>query len=179
MSLIKCPECGKEISDKSKQCIHCGYPIESNPNKLNDDNYMCKIDGIAYDFSEIIRLIKVNKPYTAMDYFSKNIKLKNPDVNIYLLEYLDKYNCVPTQINSSNIENVPQNEIFNRISTIQNKFKNIEKQNNKNQLHCPYCQSTNLKKISISNRMLSTALFGIGSKKIGKQWHCNNCGSEW
>lgn len=27
MSLIKCPECGKEISDKSKQCIHCGYPL--------------------------------------------------------------------------------------------------------------------------------------------------------
>ena len=28
MALIKCPECGREISDKSKQCIHCGYPIE-------------------------------------------------------------------------------------------------------------------------------------------------------
>ena len=27
MALIKCPECGKEISDKSKQCIHCGYPL--------------------------------------------------------------------------------------------------------------------------------------------------------
>ena len=28
MALIKCPECGKEISDKSKQCIHCGYPLD-------------------------------------------------------------------------------------------------------------------------------------------------------
>lgn len=28
MALIKCPECGKEISDKSKVCIHCGYPME-------------------------------------------------------------------------------------------------------------------------------------------------------
>jgi tetratricopeptide (TPR) repeat protein len=27
MALIKCPECGKEISDKSSICIHCGYPI--------------------------------------------------------------------------------------------------------------------------------------------------------
>lgn len=27
MSLIKCPECGREISDKSKACIHCGYPL--------------------------------------------------------------------------------------------------------------------------------------------------------
>ena len=27
MALIKCNECGKEISDKSKTCIHCGNPI--------------------------------------------------------------------------------------------------------------------------------------------------------
>ncbi len=27
MALIKCPECGKEVSDKSKNCIHCGYPL--------------------------------------------------------------------------------------------------------------------------------------------------------
>ena len=28
MALIKCPECGREISDKSKACIHCGYPLD-------------------------------------------------------------------------------------------------------------------------------------------------------
>lgn len=28
MALIKCPECGKEISDKAASCIHCGCPIE-------------------------------------------------------------------------------------------------------------------------------------------------------
>lgn len=28
MSLIICPECGKEISDRAKQCVHCGFPIE-------------------------------------------------------------------------------------------------------------------------------------------------------
>ena len=27
MALIKCPECGKEISDKAMVCIHCGCPI--------------------------------------------------------------------------------------------------------------------------------------------------------
>ncbi len=27
MAIIKCPECGKEISDKASVCIHCGYPI--------------------------------------------------------------------------------------------------------------------------------------------------------
>lgn len=28
MALIKCPECGKEISDKASACIHCGCPIQ-------------------------------------------------------------------------------------------------------------------------------------------------------
>lgn len=28
MALIKCPECGKEISDKAPVCIHCGYPMQ-------------------------------------------------------------------------------------------------------------------------------------------------------
>ena len=27
MALIKCPECGKEISDKAPACIYCGYPL--------------------------------------------------------------------------------------------------------------------------------------------------------
>lgn len=28
MALMICPECGKEISDLSDKCIHCGYPIK-------------------------------------------------------------------------------------------------------------------------------------------------------
>ena len=28
MALIKCPECGQEVSDRSKACPKCGFPIE-------------------------------------------------------------------------------------------------------------------------------------------------------
>lgn len=28
MAMIKCPECGKDISDRAKACPNCGYPIE-------------------------------------------------------------------------------------------------------------------------------------------------------
>lgn len=28
MALIKCPECGYEISDKTTQCPHCGYVLK-------------------------------------------------------------------------------------------------------------------------------------------------------
>ncbi len=29
MALIKCPECGKEVSDTAKMCVNCGYNIEA------------------------------------------------------------------------------------------------------------------------------------------------------
>ena len=44
---------------------------------------------------------------------------------------------------------------------------------------CPYCQSNNTKKISGGARWLSTGLFGLASSKVGKQWHCNKCGSDF
>ncbi len=27
MALLRCPECGKEISSEAKNCMHCGLPI--------------------------------------------------------------------------------------------------------------------------------------------------------
>ena len=27
MALIKCPECGKEVSDKAAACPNCGFPV--------------------------------------------------------------------------------------------------------------------------------------------------------
>lgn len=45
MAIIKCPECGKEISDKADRCISCGYPIqqflaERDINSQKQDNIM-------------------------------------------------------------------------------------------------------------------------------------------
>lgn len=44
---------------------------------------------------------------------------------------------------------------------------------------CPYCKSPYVEKISTGDRLLSTALFGLGSSKAGKQWHCKNCKSNF
>lgn len=44
---------------------------------------------------------------------------------------------------------------------------------------CPYCKSTNTEKISTVNRAVSVSLVGAASGKLGKQWHCNNCKSDF
>lgn len=51
MSLIKCKECKKEISNKATVCIHCGCPVEKEliciecGNKLDKNDNICKNCG--------------------------------------------------------------------------------------------------------------------------------------
>lgn len=44
---------------------------------------------------------------------------------------------------------------------------------------CQYCKSTNIKKIGVVSRSVSIGMFGLASGKVGKQWHCNNCNSDF
>lgn len=43
MSLINCPECGKEISDKATTCPNCGYPI----NNVTDNQEKIIMSGLC------------------------------------------------------------------------------------------------------------------------------------
>ena len=50
MAIIKCPECGKEVSDKAKVCPNCAYPIaELNSSKLYS-TYQNKNDSSSKEF---------------------------------------------------------------------------------------------------------------------------------
>ena len=48
MALIKCPECGKEVSDKAQTCINCGCPIAeqntSNEKITNEPNIVTMVE---------------------------------------------------------------------------------------------------------------------------------------
>lgn len=68
MALIKCEECGKEISDKAKTCVNCGCPVnvvekEENKNKEKEKKKNTTTDEKI--ISEIIidkeRLLKIKK----------------------------------------------------------------------------------------------------------------------
>jgi len=49
-----------------------------------------------------------------------------------------------------------------------------------NTIHCPYCNSTNVKKITTTSKAVHTAIFGIFSMgRNSKQWHYNDCKSDF
>lgn len=54
------------------------------------------------------------------------------------------------------------------------------KREEENTIHCPYCNSTNVKKITTTSKAVHTAIFGIFSMgRNSKQWHCNDCKSDF
>lgn len=46
-------------------------------------------------------------------------------------------------------------------------------------IECPYCKSANTTKIPTTAKVVNTAIFGIFGTKKHKQWHCNECGSDF
>ena len=53
MALIKCPECGGQVSDKAPACIHCGYPLHKKNDVAEEDTKkgICCINGEEYDIT--------------------------------------------------------------------------------------------------------------------------------
>lgn len=158
MALIVCPECGKEISDKSEACIHCGYPLI---------NTKCNINGIIYDFKEelpIALLEKTDDYAAAYGKIRRKTSLTLADAGD-LIRIIKEMKAIPETF-------TPKYPLENRERLYkESKAKNVE---------CPYCHSNNVKKITTTSKAVHTALFGIFSVgRNSKQWHCNQCNSDF
>ena len=81
MALIKCPECGKEISDKANACIHCGYPLNEQKEDvgitdfhlrrrpyINEDVLNYKIQKIADDVLKSMEEKEQHSPFPLYGY---------------------------------------------------------------------------------------------------------------
>ena len=80
MALTKCPECGKEISDKAQYCQGCGYPISPNNRWLAGfeikkyvENKAILYGAIAFAFLVGIFII-VNASNNKRDYPKSSLK---------------------------------------------------------------------------------------------------------
>lgn len=178
--LIVCPECGAEISQYSETCVQCGFPLKRfMEDRGLDDFEHIKIcpkcgytNGSAYPKDGSAKYIKCTECNTILvqtdipcKEFNKNCTVETE--REYIAEIANKYGG-----------NQFQQEIRDAwVAKLHTSSSPKPSSTSSNQPHCPYCNSTNVTKVSGTSRLASTFLFGIGSKKVGKQWKCNNCKS--
>lgn len=196
MALIKCPECGKEISDKATICINCGLPLKQND---LDTKNKCKIDGQVKDITNIIKLIKAI-PNKCKDIFYEecNIQYKN-----YIYNEMNGFNessypydyCVSYPIKRDQIFEYVElyfhwNNSNKKASCIykflmecmDHNFEYFEFNTSSqpqptptNQLRCPKCGSTSI----VPEKRGYDIMWGfLGSEKIVYNV-CQNCGHKW
>ncbi len=61
MSLIKCNECGKEISDKASACPGCGCPVEAQNESLNNEAQSESLNEVNEELKKnVTELLKNN-----------------------------------------------------------------------------------------------------------------------
>lgn len=76
------------------------------------------------------------------------------------------------------IDDIPLPSVL-RLKKIIDEMEEEEQKELLNKPKCPTCQSTNIKKVSTTSKVINTAIYGIFGTKRYKTFHCNNCGYEW
>jgi len=155
MALIKCPECGREISDKSEMCIHCGYPL----NKKTEDN----------EFSNFVRINGVD--------ISKDFFMVAGDVT--KISKLRKECGVGCQAAIATVEKWKTKEDIPNSITLptesdEQRLKAEAEERERNTVKCPKCGST---AISTVNRGYSLMTGFLGSSSPRNV--CQKCGHKW
>lgn len=87
MTLFNCPECNKKVSDKVKNCTHCGYPLNNDSIK---EKHKIKLDmSINIDEDALKKLFDkykndegVVEGYSKEEVFSTFIKKPKTDDNV-------------------------------------------------------------------------------------------------
>lgn len=199
MALIKCPECGKEVSDTVKNCIHCGFDLskyikEQQEIKLKTEPMewlVCPICGfVCCDNSEENNEFYAEKLCYGYGCGESKYKVATL-INAKGLAKAEPVNGITEK----------QEELYRQLKEIfpdtldRTKFEKQMLYENRRRIrvqasdeilrakyaglpNCPHCNNNySVRKVSTFSRVMSTGFFGLGSSKIGKQWHCSQCGT--
>ena len=169
MSLLKCPECGEEVSEYADKCQKCGCPIgiiKQKQPKIEGHIY-AKINGIEYDVTEAAELLRI--------YYEKD-DFKCP-------ERIKAYNIIRKQfhIPAGQFERAfdENTMIVAEINCDPIRQSTQSTQQSSNVPHCPVCNSTNIEKISFGKKAKGSFLFGFFSSDVRNQMHCKDCGYKF
>lgn len=181
MALIKCPECGRDVSDKSKQCVHCGFPLDQIKSTENTAYAMYLVDSINKNANIILFRILLEEHYNVpkneanhiiVEYHKGHKPIKILDgVKFENIEYIKKdFEHIGFFVKEEKSNCINDTSNYN-IEGIKYSLDSLPK--------CPTCGSTNIEKISVSKKFTSGILFGLFSSNNGKTFHCKSCGYKW
>lgn len=134
-------------------------------------NFKIKVNNKEIDSIEIEKYIKKWQLTNAVNYIISETGCTKEEATDIVNEF--KTNALHKSEES--VEKWKMNTNPQKDSSNHKQVKVI----NKTIIECPYCGSSNTKKISSISRISSIIGMGIFSKKIGKRWHCNNCNSNF
>lgn len=179
MALIKCPECGGNVSDKAYSCIHCGYPISnlSANNKVNDEIYEnteCIIEGKKYNLVSVLESIRKNDDNTAEQILKStipNLTFRDQCNLVIIMRSTDK---IPKEFNSQ-IGKETVSKLLNQMMINEKREKLRKKGINPDApAACPKCGSTQFSTLQRGHSLI----FGwLGSGE--PQNVCQKCGYKW
>ena len=144
-----CPKCKHNFSDAFDKCVYCGSELKDGIIEIED----VQNEKLIYEMTDE--------------------------------EILDKYSDYKKRIEEQTGHKITDSEFLvgireaRRDSLNHQADKFVKSVQERNVPKCPTCQSPDIKKISGLSKAGNVVMWGIFSRKVHKQWHCNNCGSEW
>ncbi|MDD3222729.1 MAG: hypothetical protein EOM34_07110 [Clostridia bacterium] len=189
---IKCPECGTYFYEKLRICPNCGFSMDDteNINKLKIiEDLKNEADKKTWTWFLALAII-FGAGCIFMIYEGGGILILLGGVMTLIWTFL-AWSFAQDKVENKNKLNLALDDYQTYKEKYGNKrpiqsveitlkdMKEIQRVRENRGVKCPYCSSTNIKNISGTSRLASAVTFGILSKKIGKQWHCNNCKSDF
>lgn len=176
MSLIKCIECGNEVSEFAENCPKCGCPVIISKNSKKTNTHKIFIEGVKgvledreYDLTEFDKMVDEKTLQNESEIsriLIQNYGVKWTDAFLIAEVIAFNNNQIPADYN----ETLEQMRANNRARIAQSQASKPK---------CPTCGSMNIRKIGAGERVASVVGLGLLSKKINKTWKCNNCGHTW
>ena len=193
MALIKCPECGRQVSDLAESCPDCGFPVKEYTlyNQKRVGAY-CPRCGVYLmcgkkDYYENIK----DEPCR---FCGAQIQILPPDDKEFGIFFTQHENMrhLCDRVAKDYVSKLPEfsQEAYEKrlqrqaelAAEFDRKYGNPTVSTPLSKSpgpKCPACGSTNTSKIGILGRSTSIFAFGLASNKIGKNWKCHNCGNTW
>jgi len=203
MALIKCPECGKEISSFAESCIGCGYPLKTK--EKEEFSYTSEVLRLKKQITKVEfscphpRMKVCIKCATPYDYSTSgsytksceckidgrgvpSIEIDFPATYTHLLDDAKRTTILNKHIRPRKIGDKQSKEYRKAMSTFYADSKVVAARTPAQSYtpKCPHCSSTSLTKLSNVKSFAKILTFGLaGAGDVGKTYKCNNCGSRF